>query len=78
MKFEFDCSVKNLKVWTGRGSILHLVQEIREHTKAVTSLYILQSGEILYSGSLDKTARVCSYASSRLRPLNGHTDTFCL
>lgn len=52
-----------LKVWTGKGSILHLIQEIREHTKAVTSLAILQSGERLYSGSLDKTARVCSYNS---------------
>ncbi|KAE8714137.1 hypothetical protein F3Y22_tig00110201pilonHSYRG00329 [Hibiscus syriacus] len=46
-----------IKVWVVTGSNLHLVQEIREHTKAITSLYILQSGERLYSGSLDKTAR---------------------
>lgn len=50
-----------LKVWTGRGSILHLLQEVHEHAKAVTSLAVLQSGEKLYSGSLDKTTRVCSY-----------------
>ncbi|KAK8579820.1 hypothetical protein V6N12_070126 [Hibiscus sabdariffa] len=43
-------------VWAGTGNNLHLVPEIREHTKAVTSLYILQSGERFYSGSLDKTA----------------------
>ncbi|XP_050218498.1 putative E3 ubiquitin-protein ligase LIN-1 isoform X2 [Mercurialis annua] len=47
-----------IKVWTGRGSILHLIQEIKEHTKAVTSLVVLQSGERLYSGSLDRTTRV--------------------
>ncbi|KAH9762404.1 RING-type E3 ubiquitin transferase [Citrus sinensis] len=40
-----------IKVWTGRGSILHLIQQIREHTKAVTGLAILQSGEMLYSGA---------------------------
>ncbi len=56
------CS-ETLKVWTGRGSILHLMQEVREHTKAVTSLAIFQSGERLYSGSLDRTTRVCTYNS---------------
>jgi WD40 repeat protein len=65
MKFEFDVILSELKVWTGRGSILHLIQEAREHTKAVTSLAILQSGEILYSGSLDRTTRVCIYNSSK-------------
>ncbi|KAF8400830.1 hypothetical protein HHK36_014132 [Tetracentron sinense] len=48
----------SIKVWSGRGSLLHLIQEIREHTKAVTSLAVLPSGEKLYSGSLDRTARV--------------------
>nr|DAD35576.1 TPA_asm: hypothetical protein HUJ06_006216 [Nelumbo nucifera] len=47
-----------IKVWSGRGSLLHLIQETREHTKAVTSLTVLQSADRLYSGSLDKTARV--------------------
>ncbi|RWW06712.1 hypothetical protein GW17_00029939 [Ensete ventricosum] len=39
-------------------SILHLVHETNEHSKAVTSLATSQSGEKLYSGSLDKTVRV--------------------
>ncbi|KAK9073769.1 hypothetical protein SSX86_006363 [Deinandra increscens subsp. villosa] len=46
-----------IKVCTLKGSVLHLLQEIREHTKAVTSLTVLQSGETLYSGSHDKTVR---------------------
>ncbi|XVF88573.1 hypothetical protein PTKIN_Ptkin19aG0061500 [Pterospermum kingtungense] len=61
-----------IKVWTGRGSILHLVQEIREHTKAVTSLYILQSGERLYSGSLDKTARVWFIGNEQIHCVQVH------
>ncbi|PWA98838.1 armadillo-like helical [Artemisia annua] len=46
-----------IKVWTGKGSILHPIQEVREHSKAVTSLTVLQSGDTLYSGSHDKTVR---------------------
>ncbi|XP_076913607.1 putative E3 ubiquitin-protein ligase LIN, partial [Bidens hawaiensis] len=46
-----------IKVWTGKGSALHLLQEIREHSKAVTSLTVLQTGDTLYSGSHDKTVR---------------------
>ena len=52
------------KIWSGKdkgkgkSSILRLIQEIREHTKAVTSLIILPSGNTLYSGSHDKTIRV--------------------
>ncbi|WRX31583.1 WD40 repeat - like 10 [Theobroma cacao] len=61
-----------IKVWTGRGSILHLVQEIREHSKPVTSLYILQSGERLYSGSLDKTARVWSIGDELIHCVQVH------
>ncbi|KAM7509539.1 hypothetical protein LguiA_019992 [Lonicera macranthoides] len=49
-----------IKVWTGKGSILHPIEETREHTKGVTSLAILQSGERLYSGSHDKTVRAWS------------------
>ncbi|GJT68595.1 putative E3 ubiquitin-protein ligase LIN-1 isoform X1 [Tanacetum coccineum] len=46
-----------IKVWTGKGSLLHPIQEVREHSKAVTSLTVLQSGDTLYSGSHDKTVR---------------------
>ncbi|XP_020247015.1 putative E3 ubiquitin-protein ligase LIN-1 isoform X1 [Asparagus officinalis] len=47
-----------IKIWSGSENILDQIQEAREHTKAVTSLAILQSGDKLYSGSLDKTVRV--------------------
>lgn len=47
-----------LKVWTGKGSVLHPVVETRKHTKAVTSLVISPEKEIIYSGSLDRTIRV--------------------
>ncbi|XP_061993756.1 putative E3 ubiquitin-protein ligase LIN [Rosa rugosa] len=61
-----------IKVWTGKGSILHLIQEIREHTKAVTSLAILQSKEILYSGSLDRTTRVWSISNEGIQSVEVH------
>jgi hypothetical protein len=34
------------------------MQEIQEHAKAVTNLTISESGDRLYSGSLDRTAKV--------------------
>ncbi|KAK4370205.1 hypothetical protein RND71_009680 [Anisodus tanguticus] len=49
-----------IKVWTVKAKILHLIQETREHLKAVTSLVVQQSAEKLYSGSLDRTVRVWS------------------
>ncbi|PON93899.1 E3 ubiquitin ligase [Trema orientale] len=47
-----------IKVWDAGKRILRLIQEVREHTKAVTCLYASSSGDKLYSGSLDKTIRV--------------------
>jgi len=38
------------------------LQEIQEHTKAVTNLVISESGDRLYSGSLDRTSKVKFYA----------------
>jgi WD40 repeat protein len=38
--------------------MIRLIQEVREHTKAVTCLYVSSSGDKLYSGSSDKTIRV--------------------
>ncbi|CAN6540986.1 unnamed protein product [Malus baccata var. baccata] len=61
-----------IKVWTGKGSVLHLIQETREHTKAVTSLAILQSGEVLYSGSLDRTTRVWSISNEAMYCVQVH------
>lgn len=61
-----------IKVWTGKGSILHLIQETREHTKAVTSLAILQAKEILYSGSLDRTTRVWAISNEAMQCVEVH------
>ncbi|KAM1046911.1 hypothetical protein PS2_026097 [Malus domestica] len=61
-----------IKVWTGKGSVLHLIQEIREHMKAVTSLAFLQSGEVLYSGSLDRTTRVWSISNEAMHCVKVH------
>ncbi|XP_062090820.1 putative E3 ubiquitin-protein ligase LIN-1 isoform X2 [Humulus lupulus] len=59
-------------VWTGKGSILHLIQEIREHTKAITSLTILPAAERLYSGSLDRTSRVWSISDKAINCIQVH------
>ncbi|KAF6164444.1 hypothetical protein GIB67_025270 [Kingdonia uniflora] len=61
-----------LKVWSGKGSNLQLTQEIREHNKAITSLTILQSGEKLYSGSLDKTTRVWAIGHEAIHCVQVH------
>ncbi|XP_021997634.1 putative E3 ubiquitin-protein ligase LIN-1 isoform X1 [Helianthus annuus] len=47
-----------IKVWDANKRDLRLIQEVREHSKAVTCLYIPPSRDKLYSGSLDKTIRV--------------------
>ncbi|XP_020086739.1 EVI5-like protein [Ananas comosus] len=52
-------------VWEGSDRLLHPVNEFREHSKAVTSLAISNSGERLYSGSLDKFIK--------LLPWNGNS-----
>ncbi|MED6150211.1 hypothetical protein PIB30_070194 [Stylosanthes scabra] len=49
-----------IKVWKVKESIFDLMQEIKKHTKDVTSLAISESGERLYSGSLDRTVKVWS------------------
>ncbi|KAG6785670.1 hypothetical protein POTOM_007244 [Populus tomentosa] len=51
-----------IKAWDAGKRVLRLIQEVREHTKAVTCLYIPSSGDKLYSGSLDKTIRVYSWS----------------
>ncbi|XP_059634944.1 putative E3 ubiquitin-protein ligase LIN [Cornus florida] len=60
-----------IKVWTGNGRV-QLVQETREHTKAVTSLAILQSGERLYSGSLDRSVRVWTIGNEVMNCIQIH------
>ncbi|XP_038714919.1 putative E3 ubiquitin-protein ligase LIN-1 isoform X2 [Tripterygium wilfordii] len=47
-----------IKVWDSGKRAPRLIQEVHEHKKAVTCLYVTSSGDKLYSGSLDKTIRV--------------------
>ncbi|XP_047339652.1 putative E3 ubiquitin-protein ligase LIN-1 [Impatiens glandulifera] len=47
-----------IKVWLAKGNNLRLIQEVKEHSKVVTSLRVLHPGDKLYSGSLDRTVRV--------------------
>ncbi|XP_051148497.1 putative E3 ubiquitin-protein ligase LIN-1 [Andrographis paniculata] len=47
-----------IKIWTIGDTKLQLIQEVRQHTKPVTSLAILHSSDKLCSGSLDRTVRV--------------------
>ncbi|KAI3935032.1 hypothetical protein MKW98_009951 [Papaver atlanticum] len=61
-----------LKVWSGKGKHLRLSQESREHSKAVTSMTVLSSGERLYTGSLDKTIRVWSIGNDAIHCIQVH------
>ncbi|KAL3535729.1 hypothetical protein ACH5RR_004190 [Cinchona calisaya] len=61
-----------IKVWAMKGGNIHLVQESQEHTKAVTSLAILQSVGRLYSGSLDRTVRVWSIDNKVMHCIQVH------
>ncbi|KAK1266062.1 putative E3 ubiquitin-protein ligase LIN-1 [Acorus gramineus] len=61
-----------MKVWSGKDSLLHLLQETQDHSKAVTSLEILQSGEKLYSGSLDRSLRVWSIGEEGISCIEVH------
>nr|XP_043615658.1 putative E3 ubiquitin-protein ligase LIN-1 [Erigeron canadensis] len=47
-----------IKIWDTSKKTLRLIQEVREHAKAVTCLYVSPSSDKLYSGSLDKTIRI--------------------
>ncbi|KAI3983686.1 hypothetical protein MKX01_001090 [Papaver californicum] len=61
-----------LKVWSGKGKHLCLSQESREHSKAITSMTVLSSGERLYTGSLDKTIRVWSIGNDAIQCIQVH------
>lgn len=47
-----------IQVWDTGKKGPRLIQEVREHTKAVTCLCISSTGDKMFSGSLDKTIRV--------------------
>lgn len=53
-----SASLSCFQVWDATKRVPRLIQEVREHTKAVTCLYVPSSRDKLYSGSLDKTIRV--------------------
>lgn len=61
-----------IKVWGGGEDLLQLIQETREHSKAVTSLAISQSGDKLYSGSLDKSVRIWSVRDGEIQCIEVH------
>ncbi|KAL6006192.1 hypothetical protein ACLOJK_040238 [Asimina triloba] len=61
-----------IKVWSGKGPVLQLIQETRDHSKAVTSLAILQSGEKLYSGSIDKSIRAWAIRDEGIQCIQVH------
>ncbi|RZB95108.1 putative E3 ubiquitin-protein ligase LIN-1 [Glycine soja] len=61
-----------MKVWTLKDNLFCLMQEIQEHTKAVTNLVISESDDRLYSGSLDRTARVWSIGKAAIHCVQVH------
>ncbi|XVE76340.1 hypothetical protein DITRI_Ditri12bG0164300 [Diplodiscus trichospermus] len=61
-----------IKVWDAGKRGLRLVQEVHEHMKAVTCLYVSSSGDRLYSGSLDKTIRVWVFKPEEIHCIQVH------
>lgn len=81
---EFSCFSKQFKliqVWDAGRKVPRLIQEVREHNKAVTCLCLSSSSDKLYSGSLDKTIRVSnimSFFTSFYQKHNGVSSFFAL
>ncbi|KAJ7966871.1 RING-type E3 ubiquitin transferase [Quillaja saponaria] len=61
-----------IKVWNAGKRVLRLIQEVHEHTKAVTCLYVPSSSDNLYSGSLDKTIRVWAIKADEIQCIQIH------
>ncbi|KAM3305895.1 putative E3 ubiquitin-protein ligase LIN-1 isoform X2 [Capsicum chacoense] len=61
-----------IKVWETGKRVLRLIHETREHTKAVTCLYVSSSCDKLYSGSLDRTIRVWAINQEEIHCLQVH------
>ncbi|KAK6115218.1 hypothetical protein DH2020_007487 [Rehmannia glutinosa] len=61
-----------IKVWDTGKRVPRLIQEAREHSKAVTCLYVPPSLDKLYSGSLDKTIRVWSIKQEEIHCIQVH------
>ncbi|XP_022135985.1 putative E3 ubiquitin-protein ligase LIN-1 isoform X2 [Momordica charantia] len=61
-----------IKVWDAGNKVLRLIQEARQHTKAVKCLCVSSSGDTLYSGSLDKTIRIWAIKSEEIQCIQVH------
>lgn len=61
-----------IKVWDAGKKVPRLIQEVREHTRAVTCLCLSSSGDKLYSGSLDKTIRVWAIKQEEIHCIQVH------
>ncbi|KAF5455763.1 hypothetical protein F2P56_025309 [Juglans regia] len=61
-----------IKVWEIGKRVIRLIQEVHEHTKAVTCLCVPSSGDKLYSGSHDKTIRVWAIKHEEIHCLQVH------
>lgn len=61
-----------IKVWETGKRVPRLIHETREHTKAVTCLYVSSSSDKLYSGSLDRTIRVWAINQEEIHCVQVH------
>ncbi|KAG6550963.1 hypothetical protein Mapa_007578 [Marchantia paleacea] len=59
-----------IKVWDARKRFPVPIQEIKEHSKSVTSLAVSVNADRLYSGSLDKTIRVWALGVDEIRSVH--------
>ncbi|XP_077246554.1 putative E3 ubiquitin-protein ligase LIN-1 isoform X2 [Tasmannia lanceolata] len=62
----------HIKVWDAGKRVLRLIQEVHEHTKAVSCLFIPPAGDKLYSGSLDRTIRIWTIEPEKIRCVQVH------
>ncbi|KAM0984913.1 hypothetical protein ACFX13_012464 [Malus domestica] len=56
----------SIKVWNIKGQSATLVWDVKEHKKAVTCFSLVEPGDSLISGSLDKTIRVWQVVHRKL------------
>ncbi|KAL8524096.1 hypothetical protein ACS0TY_013891 [Phlomoides rotata] len=61
-----------IKVWDTGKRAPRVIQEARQHSKAVTCLYVPPSFDKLYTGSLDKTIRVWSIKQEEIHCIQVH------
>ncbi|CAN4121112.1 unnamed protein product [Withania somnifera] len=61
-----------IKVWETGKRVPRLIHETREHSKAVTCLFVSSSCDKLYSGSLDRTIRVWTINQEEIHCLQVH------